>query len=103
MTTFVPFQTQLVSIMDTLAKTAVFEICKLVDIESRGLKQEISRSQREIVSLKNKLHMMQNLIWTAGERERNATCEDRVRTTQEQAPKDQNPLQHTTDIPHIKR
>lgn len=76
MATFISFQSQLVSIMDTLAKTAIFEISKLVDIESRGLKQEISRSQREIVSLKNKLQMMESLIWNAEEHERNAVSEN---------------------------
>lgn len=76
MATFISFQSQLVSIMDTLAKTAIFEISKLVDIESRGLKQEISRSQREIASLKNKLQMMESLIWNAEEHERNAVFEN---------------------------
>ncbi|KAL2101589.1 hypothetical protein ACEWY4_003350 [Coilia grayii] len=109
MATFVSFQTQLVSIMDTLAKTAIFEISKLVDMESKGLKQEISRSQREITSLKNKLHMMENLIWNAGEHDRNAMSEDGL-MTQEQASEDQNttivfhrPQSTTvTDAPHIK-
>ncbi|XP_031431803.1 zinc finger protein 235-like isoform X1 [Clupea harengus] len=89
MATFISFQSQLVSIMDTLAKTAIFEISKLVDIESRGLKQEISRSQREIASLKNKLQMMESLILNVGEHERNAISEDSV-ITGERTPEDRN-------------
>ncbi|XP_062388879.1 zinc finger and SCAN domain-containing protein 2-like [Sardina pilchardus] len=107
MATFVSFQSQLSSIMDTLAKTAIFEISKLVDMESRGLKQEISRSQREIASLKNKLQIMESLIWTAEEHKRNAVSDDGL-ILREPTLEDHNMNicndgpQSSNDIPRIK-
>nr|XP_061805698.1 zinc finger protein 227-like [Nerophis lumbriciformis] len=64
MTTFC-FQTQLVSIMDALSKAAVTEIGKLVDIESKMLKIEITRGRNEIASLTEKLHLMETLLHMA--------------------------------------
>ncbi|XP_030645588.1 oocyte zinc finger protein XlCOF6 [Chanos chanos] len=56
------FQTQLVSIMDTLAKTAVLEISKLVDIEYKVLRFEVTRSRQEIRTLQGKLQLMENML-----------------------------------------
>ncbi|XP_076000457.1 uncharacterized protein LOC142993560 [Genypterus blacodes] len=59
------FQSQLVSIMDALSKTAVLEISKLVEIESKMLKIEITRGRNEISSLTEKLHLMEKLLYMA--------------------------------------
>ncbi|PWA17799.1 hypothetical protein CCH79_00008144 [Gambusia affinis] len=59
MSTAFSFQTQLVSIMDALSKTAVMEISKLVEIESKMLKIEITRGRNEIASLTEKLQLME--------------------------------------------
>uniref|UniRef100_A0A1A7X1X5 Zinc finger protein 793 n=1 Tax=Iconisemion striatum TaxID=60296 RepID=A0A1A7X1X5_9TELE len=59
------FQTQLVSIMDALSKTAVLEISKLVEIESKMLKIEITRGRNEIASLTEKLQLMEKLLYMA--------------------------------------
>lgn len=50
----VDFQTQLTSIMETLAKTAVIEIGKLFQDNSSMLRLEISRCTRENESLQQK-------------------------------------------------
>ncbi|XP_068605953.1 zinc finger protein 674 [Brachionichthys hirsutus] len=64
------FHTQLVSIMDALSKTAVVEISKLVEIESKMLKVEITRGRNEICSLTEKLQLMEKLLYIAqGSRE----------------------------------
>lgn len=65
MSTTFSFQSQLVSIMDSLSKTAVLEISKLVEIESKVLKLEITRGRNEIASLTDKLQLMENLLWSA--------------------------------------
>ncbi|XP_034047009.1 zinc finger and SCAN domain-containing protein 2-like [Thalassophryne amazonica] len=62
------FQSQLVSIMDALSKTAVLEISKLVEIESKMLKIEITRGRNEIASLKEKLELMEKLLYMAQRR-----------------------------------
>ncbi|XP_033181982.1 zinc finger protein 229-like isoform X2 [Anabas testudineus] len=59
------FQTQLASIMDALSKTAVMEISKLVEIESKMLKIEITRGRNEIASLTEKLQLMEKLLYIA--------------------------------------
>lgn len=59
------FQSQLVSIMDALSKTAVLEISKLVEIESKMLKIEITRGRNEIASLTEKLQLMEKLVYMA--------------------------------------
>lgn len=64
------FQTQLTSIMDALTKTAVSEISKLVEIESKMLKIEITRGRNEIASLTEKLQLMEKLLYiTQGSRQ----------------------------------
>ncbi|KAM7387162.1 hypothetical protein PAMA_009669 [Pampus argenteus] len=65
MSTVFSFQTQLVSIMDALSKTAVMEISKLVEIESKMLKIEITRGRNEIASLTEKLQLMEKLLYMA--------------------------------------
>nr|XP_040045801.1 zinc finger protein 180-like isoform X2 [Gasterosteus aculeatus aculeatus] len=65
MSTVFSFQTQLVSIMDALSKTAVLEISKLVEIESKMLKIEITRGRNEVTSLTEKLQLMEKLLYMA--------------------------------------
>ncbi|CAL8312109.1 unnamed protein product [Arctogadus glacialis] len=65
MSTNFSFNSQLVSIMDALSKTAVLEIGKLVQIESKMLKIEINRGRNEIASLTEKLQLMEKLLWIA--------------------------------------
>ncbi|XP_056262941.1 zinc finger protein 721 [Pseudoliparis swirei] len=75
MSTVFSFQTQLVSIMDALSKTAAMEISKLVDIESKMFKIEITRGRNEIVSLTEKLLLMEKLLYIAqGGRQQDAAC-----------------------------
>lgn len=79
MSTAFSFQTQLVSIMDALSKTAVLEISKLVEIESKMLKIEITRGRNEIASLTEKLQLMEKLLFMAQERRQDtaAACSER--------------------------
>ncbi|KAJ8272810.1 hypothetical protein GJAV_G00093690 [Gymnothorax javanicus] len=63
------FQTQLASILETLAKAAVTEITKLVEDRSVVLRLEVSKSHKEIDCLRRKLQL----------------TESRLRTTQEAA------------------
>ncbi|XP_029913312.1 zinc finger protein ZFMSA12A isoform X2 [Myripristis murdjan] len=72
MSTVFSFQSQLVSIMDALSKTAVLEISKLVEIESKMLKIEITRGRNEIASLTEKLQLMENLLYIAQGRRQDA-------------------------------
>lgn len=65
MSTAFSFQTQLVSIMDALSRAAVTEISKLVEIESKMLKIEITRGRNEIASLTEKLQLMEKLLHIA--------------------------------------
>lgn len=51
--------------MDALTKTAVMEISKLVEIESKMLKIEITRGRNEIASLTEKLQLMEKLLYMA--------------------------------------
>lgn len=51
--------------MDALSKTAVTEISKLVEIESKMLKIEITRGRNEIASLTEKLQLMEKLLYIA--------------------------------------
>ncbi|KAJ8247729.1 hypothetical protein GJAV_G00249630 [Gymnothorax javanicus] len=54
------FRTQLASVVDTMAQTAIAEIVKLVDDYSAILRWEIYRSQNENEGLRKKLETMQN-------------------------------------------
>lgn len=51
--------------MDALSKTAVLEISKLVEIESKMLKIEITRGRNEVTSLTEKLQLMEKLLYMA--------------------------------------
>lgn len=70
------FQAQLVSIMDALSKAAVMEIGKLVEIESKMLKIEITRGRNEIVSLTEKLQLMEKLLYMAQRGRQDAVVRD---------------------------
>ncbi|XP_042575321.1 uncharacterized protein LOC109062792 isoform X1 [Cyprinus carpio] len=59
------FQTQLTSIMETLAKTAVVEIRKLFEENASFLRLEISRFTSENESLKKKCHLLENELQCA--------------------------------------
>lgn len=74
MSTAFSFQAQLVSIMDALSKTAVLEISKLVEIESKMLKIEITRGRNEIASLTEKLQLMEKLLCLAQGGRQDATA-----------------------------
>lgn len=53
------FQTQLLSVMDVLAKAAVAEINRRVDDSCAVLRLEVSRSRRDIDLLKRKCEVME--------------------------------------------
>ncbi|XP_051742073.1 uncharacterized protein LOC127508314 isoform X2 [Ctenopharyngodon idella] len=59
------FQTQLTSIMETLAKTAVVELSKLFEKNSSFLRLEISRFSSENESLKKKCHFLESELQSA--------------------------------------
>ncbi|KAJ8336438.1 hypothetical protein SKAU_G00376580 [Synaphobranchus kaupii] len=59
MSSFVTFQTQLVSIMEILAKAAVAEINRRVDDSCAVFRVEISQSQKEMETLKRKLQALE--------------------------------------------
>ncbi|XP_059415527.1 uncharacterized protein zgc:113210 [Carassius carassius] len=59
------FQTQLTSIMETLAKTAVVEISKLFEENASFLRLEITRFTSENESLKKKCHFLENKLQSA--------------------------------------
>ncbi|XP_035286087.1 zinc finger protein with KRAB and SCAN domains 1-like [Anguilla anguilla] len=65
MKNFVAFQSQLASIMEVLAKAAVAEISKLVEDGSVVLYLEVSRSHKEIDSLRRKLQQVESELRTA--------------------------------------
>uniref|UniRef100_A0A671R7E1 Uncharacterized LOC107672495 n=1 Tax=Sinocyclocheilus anshuiensis TaxID=1608454 RepID=A0A671R7E1_9TELE len=59
------FQIQLTSIMETLAKTAVVEISKLLEENASFLRLEIIRCTSENESLKKKCHFLENELQSA--------------------------------------
>ncbi|XP_016321105.1 zinc finger protein 37-like [Sinocyclocheilus anshuiensis] len=59
------FQTQLTSIMEIMARTAVVEISKLFEENSLLLRLEISRCTNENESLKKKCHFLENKLQSA--------------------------------------
>ncbi|XP_028310743.1 uncharacterized protein LOC114468192 isoform X2 [Gouania willdenowi] len=63
MSTAFSFQAQLCSVMEALSKAAVTEISKLVEIETKMLKIEITRGRNEIASLTEKLQLMEKLLY----------------------------------------
>ncbi|KAG5842115.1 hypothetical protein ANANG_G00174240 [Anguilla anguilla] len=62
MSSCVVFHSQLTSIMEVLTKTAVTEICQLVDNGYAVLRLEISRSEKENQTLKRKLQMLELMV-----------------------------------------
>ncbi|KAK9978111.1 hypothetical protein ABG768_019879 [Culter alburnus] len=58
-------QTQLISIMETVAKTAVVEILKLFEKNSFLLRLEVSRCTSENESLKKKCHFLESELQSA--------------------------------------
>ncbi|KAG7317315.1 hypothetical protein KOW79_019613 [Hemibagrus wyckioides] len=64
LTPLLPFQTRLADIMDTLAKTAVLEISKLVELECKILLSEVTRGQHEIDFLRKRLQLMEKHMST---------------------------------------
>lgn len=60
--------------MDALSKAVVMEISKLVEIESKMLKIEITRGRNEIASLTEKLKLMEKLLYIAQGRRRDAAA-----------------------------
>ncbi|KAJ8272669.1 hypothetical protein GJAV_G00092010 [Gymnothorax javanicus] len=61
------FQAQIASILEVLAKAAVAEISKLVECDTGVLRLEISRSHREIDSLRKKLQLAESDLRSARE------------------------------------
>lgn len=66
--------------MDALTKTAVTEISKLVEIESKMLKIEITRGRNEIASLTEKLQLMEKLLYIAQGSRQDTAAEGRLVT-----------------------
>ncbi|XP_053084417.1 zinc finger protein 37 homolog isoform X1 [Pangasianodon hypophthalmus] len=58
------FQTRLADIMETLAKAAVVEISKLVELECKILLSEVTRGQHEIDFLRKRLQLMEKHMST---------------------------------------
>lgn len=56
------FHSQLTSIMETLTRAAVAEICELVDDGYAVLHLEISRHQKENEELRQKLQLIESII-----------------------------------------
>lgn len=56
------FQSQLVSIMEILAKAAVAEINKRVNDSCAVIRLEMRRSQRDVDALKRKYHLLENEV-----------------------------------------
>lgn len=51
----VSLETQISTVMESLTRVAVVEICKLINTECVEMRLEIRRSQKEIESLKGKI------------------------------------------------
>lgn len=62
MTTYKAFHSQLTSIMETLTKAAVAEICELVDESYAVFQLEITRSHRENEALRRKLDLIETIL-----------------------------------------
>ncbi|KAA8595368.1 hypothetical protein FQN60_012503, partial [Etheostoma spectabile] len=62
-TLVVTFQTQLLDVMETVVKTAVYEVTRLVE---DGLLEEVQRRNREVESLRMQLHWAQRKLSDQG-------------------------------------
>lgn len=60
------FHTQLATIMETLTRAAVAEICELVDDGYAVLHLEISRHQKENEELRRKLQLIESIVAARG-------------------------------------
>lgn len=58
------FRTRLADIMETLAKAAVLEISKLMELECKILLSEVTRGQHEIDFLRKRLQLMEKHMST---------------------------------------
>ncbi|XP_053347456.1 zinc finger protein 782-like isoform X1 [Clarias gariepinus] len=58
------FQARLAQVMETLVKTAVLEISKLVELECKILLSEVNRGQHEITFLRKRLQLMEKHVAT---------------------------------------
>ena len=83
MANFMVFHTQIASIMEMLANSAVAEICKLVDDDYAVFRLEITQSQKENRGLRRKLQLLE--LKVARERAERTTRERAERTTRERA------------------
>ncbi|XP_064782323.1 uncharacterized protein LOC135506850 isoform X1 [Oncorhynchus masou masou] len=73
MANFMVFHTQIASIMEMLANSAVADICKLIDDDYAVFRLEITQSQKENRALQRKLHILEMNV--ARERAEKATQE----------------------------
>lgn len=65
MSNSVDIHTQLASVMEVFAKSALAEMSKLVDNDSTLLRQEISRREREIEALWRRLQLTEHELKSA--------------------------------------
>ncbi|XP_072530509.1 uncharacterized protein [Salminus brasiliensis] len=100
-TTLSSFQTQLAAIMETLAKTAILEISKLVDIECKILRSEVARSHHEIDTLRKRLQLMEHVLVQDGIQSQQVG--NGAQAVPDQCPADAELCPRTENQPHIKR
>ncbi|XP_076837575.1 uncharacterized protein LOC143482882 [Brachyhypopomus gauderio] len=70
------FHTQLATIMETLTRAAVAEICELVDDGYAILHIEISRHQKENEELRRKLQLIESIVAARGYSDETTTSRD---------------------------
>nr|XP_055059221.1 zinc finger protein 62 homolog [Misgurnus anguillicaudatus] len=70
------FHTQLATIMETLTRAAVAEICELVDDGYAVLHIEISRHQKENEELRRKLQLIESIVAARGFSDENGSARD---------------------------
>lgn len=70
------FHTQLATIMETLTRAAVAEICELVDDGYAVLHLEISRHQKENEELRRKLQLIESIVAARGFCDESASVRD---------------------------
>ncbi|KAI4891445.1 hypothetical protein NFI96_025135 [Prochilodus magdalenae] len=70
------FHTQLATIMETLTRAAVAEICELVDDGYAILHTEISRHQKENEELRRKLQLIESIVAARGYGDERAASRD---------------------------
>lgn len=70
------FHTQLATIMETLTRAAVAEICELVDDGYAILHLEISRHQKENEELRRKLQLIESIVAARGYSDETAAVQE---------------------------